>query len=344
MTQTHVSTPSPSPTSVPAPAPTSSAATPPVEPVWIGIDVAKAELVIAERPSGRIWRSGTDPEALEQLTRDLIQCAPQRIIVEPSGGYERALVSALVAAGLPVVPVNPRRAAQFGRSGGVGAKTDPLDAAMLAQYGEAHKPPVRALPDAATQELQAWIDRRRQLIETLRAERLRLELAHPRVRPQIERHVRWLEEELEAAEQAIAEQITASEAWAQQAQLLQSIPGIGKHTAAMLLADLPELGQIEGKGIAALVGVAPLNRDSGTRRGHRSIFGGRAPVRTGLWMPTRTAIIHNPVIRAFYERLIAAGKAKKVAIIACMRKLITICHAILVSQKPWQAPETASAT
>jgi len=311
--------------------------------VFVGIDVATDELVLAERPSGRSWSVPNDPAALAVLAAELQQQAPTRMVLEATGGYERAAVAALQRVGLPIVIANPRQIRQFARSLGRLAKTDRLDAAVLAHYAEAVQPPIRPAIDAATQELDGWVTRRRQLVQQIAAERLRLTSAHPSVRPGVERHIEWLEEELAAVEQAIEEQLAQSSTFASKAALLQSVPGIGPVSAAVLVAQVPELGQIDAKALAALIGVAPLNRDSGQQRGKRCTWGGRAHVRTALFLPTRTARLHNPVIRAFYQRLIKAGKLKMVALIACMRKLLTICNAILASQQPWN-PEANPAT
>ena len=313
------------------------------EAVFVGIDVAKDELVIAERPSGRTWSVRNEPAALAELATALAQLTPVRVVLEATGGYERAAVAALHAAAVPVVVANPRQVRHFARSIGRLAKTDALDAAVLAQFAEAVPLPVRAPLDAATQELDGWVERRRQVVEQLAAERLRRASAHPNVRPRVVRHIEWLEEELAAVEQEIAEHLAESSALAEKAALLDSVPGIGPVTAAMLVAQVPELGRIEPKALAALIGVAPLNRDSGKLRGKRSTWGGRAAVRTALYMPTRTACRHNPVIRAFYQRLINAGKPPLVAVIACMRKLLTICNAIVASQQPWN-PDFKPAT
>ena len=313
------------------------------EAVFVGIDVAKDELVIAERPSGRTWSVPNAPAALTKLATELAQLTPVRVVLEATGGYERAAVAALHAAAVPVVVANPRQVRHFARSLGQLAKTDALDAAVLAQFAEAVALPVRAPLDAATQELDGWVERRGQLVQQLGAERLRLASAHPNVRPRVVRHIEWLEEELAAVEQQIAEHLAESSALAEKAALLDSVPGIGAVTAAMLVAQVPELGRIEPKALAALIGVAPLNRDSGKLRGKRGTWGGRAAVRTALYMPTRTACRHNPVIRAFYRRLIDAGKPPLVAVIACMRKLLTICNAIVASQQPWN-PDIKPAT
>jgi transposase len=312
--------------------------------VFVGIDVAKDELVVAVRPSGRTWSVPNEPATLTALATELHQHAPVRVVLEATGGYERAAVTALQAVRLPVAVVNPRQVRQFARSTGRLAKTDTIDAGILAHYGEAVHPPVAAPIDAATQELDGWVERRRQVVQQRTAERLRLATAHPSLRPRIQRHIEWLEEDLEAVERTIAELLKQSSTLARTAELLDSVPGIGLKTAAVLVSQVPELGRIDGKALAALIGVAPLNRDSGKLRGKRSCWGGRANVRAALYMPTRTACRWNPVIRALYDRLIDAGKPKLVAIVACMRKLLTICNAMVASGKPWDpAIRTATA-
>ena len=303
--------------------------------VFVGIDVAKDELVIAVRPSGRTWSVPYETAALADLATELQQPAPTSIVLEATGGYERAAVAALQARGLPVAVVNPRQVRQFARSLGRLAKTDRLDAGVLAHYAEAIQPPVQVPLDAATQELDGWVERRQALVQTRTAERLRLATAHPSVRPRVERHIEWLDEEIDAVEKVIAELVKGSSELSHKAALLDSVPGIGLTTAAVLVSQVPELGRIEAKGLAALIGVAPLNCDSGTMRGKRRCWGGRSNVRAALFKPTETATIHNPIIRAFYQRLRDAGKTYLMAIVACMRKLLTICNAIIASGKPW---------
>jgi transposase len=310
----------------------------PVDPsaaVFVGIDVAKDELVVAERPSGRTWSVPNEAAALAGLAAELQHQAPTGIVLEATGGYERAAVAALQARGLPVAVVNPRQVRQFARSVGRLAKTDALDAGVLAHYAQASQPPAQAPIDAATQELDGWVERRRALIQQRRAERLRRATAHPSVRPRVERHIEWLDEEIDAVEKVIAELVKQSSTFAHKAALLDSVPGIAFTTAAMLVSQVPELGRIAAKALAALIGVAPLNCDSGSMRGKRSCWGGRGDVRAALFLPTQTACIHNPVLRTFYRRLKDAGKTHMVAIVACMRKLLTICNAIIASGKPW---------
>jgi transposase len=259
-------------------------------------------------------------------------------VLEATGGREGPTVAALAAAGLPVAVVNPRQVRDFARAVGQLAKTDVLDAQILAHFAEAIHPTPRLLPDAQAQELAALLARRRQLIQMQTAERQRLDTALPRVKPQIERHLAWLEAELTDLDQTLHEQVQASPLWREQENLLRSVPGIGPTTALTLLADLPELGRLDRKAIAALVGVAPLSCESGTWRGRRIVWGGRARVRSALYMATLVASRFNPIITAFYQRLCAAGKPKKVALTACMHKLLTILNALVRQGIPWSAP------
>jgi transposase len=311
-------------------------------PVWIGIDVAKAHLDVAVRPSGEQWRCSTEEPALDELTRRVQALQPTRIVLEATGGLETPLVSRLAAAGLPVVVVNPRPVRDFAKALGRLAKTDALDAQVLAHFAAAVETPVRALPDAATRELQALLARRRQVVEMLTAEKNRQARATARVRPQLTAHIAWLEGQLGELEQELDTAIRESPAWQAQDTRLRSGPGVGPGLSRTLLAALPELGDLKTKQLAALVGVAPLNRDSGTWRGHRSIWGGRAPVRAMLYMATLAATRCNPTIRAYYERLLAAGKPRKVALVACMHKLLRIRHAVVRDQTDWRAPVAVS--
>jgi transposase len=256
-------------------------------------------------------------------------------VLEATGGREGPAVAALAAAGLPVAVVNPRQVRDFARAIGQLAKTDVLDAQVLAHFAQVIHPTPRPLPDEQAQELTALMARRRQLIQMQTAERQRLDTALPRVRSQIQRHLAWLEAELADLDQSLHNQVQASPVWRERENLLRSVPGIGPTTALTLLAELPELGQLDRKAIAALVGVAPLSCESGTWRGRRIVWGGRARVRTALYMATLVASRHNPRIAAFYGRLCAAGKPKKVALIACMHKLLTILNAIVRQGSPW---------
>jgi len=306
--------------------------------VWIGIDVAKAHLDIAVRPSGEQWRSGADDAALTALAARLQTLAPTLVVLEATGGLQTRVASVLGAAGLPVAVVNPRQVRDFAKATGRLAKTDALDAQVLAQFAEAVRPAVRPLADAQTQALQALLSRRRQVVEMLTAEKQRLGQAPAPVRRQITEHIHWLERSLAEVDRDLDQAIRTSPVWRAKEQLLRSVPGVGPVLSRTLLASLPELGTLRRRQIAALVGVAPLNRDSGTRRGKRACWGGRAPVRAVLYMATLAATRCNPTLKAFYERLCAAGKLPKVALTACMHKLLGILNAMMQHQTRWQAP------
>lgn len=303
---------------------------------FIGIDVAKAQVDIAVRPTGETWTSPTDEAGLAALVQRLQPVRPTLIVLEATGGWEIPVAGALATAGLPVAVVNPRQVRAFAKATGRLAKTDRLDAQVLAQFAEAVRPTPRPLPDATAQELSAVLARRRQLIEMLTAEKHRLSHALARVQPDIRAHIAWLEKRLARADDDLATLIRTSPLWREQDDLLQSVPGVGPVLATTLLAELPELGTLSRQQVAALVGVAPLNHDSGTFRGKRRIWGGRATVRTALYMGALVATRCNPVLKAFYHRLLAAGKAKKVALVACMRKLLTMLNAMLKHRTPWR--------
>lgn len=309
--------------------------------MFIGIDVAKRELAVAVRPSGERWTVGTDPASMAGLMARLQAMAVALIVLEPTGGYEIPIVAALSAAQLPVVVVNARQVRKFAGAIGKLAKTDAIDAAVLAHFAEAVKPEVRPLADELTQTLQGWLGRRRQLLEMLHAEEQRLPMAPRGVRPQIQQHIEWLRAQLRDTNGQLQTQVRSSAVWREHEDLLRSVPGVGPILATTLLADLPELGRLNRKQIAALVGVAPLNRDSGQYRGRRRTWGGRAPVRATLYMAAVASVRCNPVIRAFYDRLCAAGKPKKLALTACMRKLLTILNAMMRRQVGW-APTLAA--
>jgi transposase len=266
------------------------------------------------------------------------------IVLEASGGWELAAVAALAAAKLPVAVVNPRQVHDFAKAVGQLAKTDRLDAQILARFGEAVRPEPRPLADADAQALAALLARRRQVIGMRTAERQRLGTALPTVRPRIEAHLAWLEQELAELDDDLGRRLRQSPLWRERAELLRSVPGVGPVVALSLVAELPELGQLDRKRIAALVGLAPLARDSGTLRGKRLVWGGRGRVRAALYMATLVATRFNPVIRQFYERLLKAGKAKKVALTACMHKLLLILNAIVRANAPWRQPETSAAS
>lgn len=301
----------------------------------IGIDVAKAELVLSARPTLERWTESNTATGIERVVSRLQALAPERIVLEATGGYERAVTAALAAAGLPVVVVNPRQVRAFAKATGQRAKTDRLDAEVLALFAERVQPEVRPLSDAATTELAALLLRRRQLTDMLVAERNRLALAGRVVRKSLTKHIAYLERELRLTEAELAEQIEASPVWRAKDDMLQSVPGVGPVASHTLLADLPELGTLTRRQIAALAGVAPVAHDSGAMRGKRAIAGGRAHVRTVLYMATLVATKHNAVIRAHYRHLLAAGKLKKVALVACMRKLLVLLNAMLRDHRPW---------
>jgi transposase len=303
---------------------------------FIGLDVAKAQLEFACRPSGETGAVVNDDAGIRELVTRCQALAPTLIVLEATGGYEAAVVAALATAGLPLVVANPRQVRDFAKATGQLAKTDALDAQVLALFAERVRPTPRLLPDEAVQALDALLTRRRQLVEMLTAERNRLLIARPAVRRDLQQHIRFLERRLREADDDLHRAVKASPVWRVKDDLLQSVPGVGRVVSLTLLAELPELGRVSHKEIAALVGVAPLNRDSGTRRGKRLVYGGRAPVRAALYMAALVASTWNPAIRAFYQRLRAAGKPAKVALTACMRKLLIILNAIARSGTPWQ--------
>ena len=305
-------------------------------PLFVGIDGAKATLEIALRPSAQTWQVIYDDPHVEAFVTQLNELSPTLIVVEATGGLERSLVAALVAARLPVIVINPRQARDFAKAIGRLAKTDRIDAQVLAHYGEAIRPSFRPLPDADTQQLRALVDRRRQLVDMMTAEQSRLNTSPARVRDSIEAHLAWLQQQLASLDDDLDDMLQSSPIWRERDDMLQSTPGVGPVLSRTLMSQLPDLGDLNRKEIAALVGVAPFNRDSGTWRGRRTIWGGRAAVRSVLYMSTLVATRHNPVIREFYERLLAAGKAKKVALSACMRKLLTILNAMVKNQQRWQ--------
>lgn len=305
-------------------------------PLYVGIDVARATLVVAQRPAAAVWTLSNDDPGAAALVRRLRPLQPTVIVLEATGGYERTVVVALAAAGLPVVVANPRQVRDFARSTGALAKTDPIDAHILALFGERLHPEPRPVPDAALHALEAVVTRRRQLLDMLTAERNRLEHAPPAVRPDLLRHIHWLERRVAKLDRDLDAKIQASPLWRATDNLLQSAPGVGPTVSRTLLSSLPELGRLNHKQIAALVGLAPMARDSGRWRGRRRITGGRAPVRAALYMATLVATRHNPVIRTFYARLLAAGKPKKLALTACMHKLLTILNAMVKANTAWR--------
>lgn len=309
-------------------------------PLYIGLDVAKAHIDLASHPTGDAQRFPHDEAGLSALVAFLRPRQPTLVVLEATGGQETDVAAALALAGLPVAVVNPRQVRDFARALGRLAKTDALDAAVLARFADGVRPEPRPLPDATHQQLMALVTRRRQLVEMLTAERNRLPMAQGRIRRDLQAHIHFLEQRVKDANDDLRTSLRRSPLWRATDQLLRSVPGIGPTTAAVLIAELPELGRLSRQAVAALVGVAPLNCDSGTRVGPRTIWGGRATVRGTLYMATLVATRYNPVIRAFYRRLITAGKPRKVALIAAMRKLLTILNAIIKAQRPW-SPQTA---
>ena len=304
--------------------------------MFVGIDVSKARLDVAVRPTGETFDVSNTPQGIAHLVDRLQALRPVLVVLEPTGGFEQPAVLALAERRLPVVVVNARQIRDFARATGRLAKTDKIDAAVLAQFAEAVRPQLRALPDPEQRSLDALVARRVQLVEMVTAERNRLQ--HTRnaaVRANIHAHLAFLERQLDQMERELLRAIETSSALKMRFDLMVTVPGVGKVTAATLLGDLPELGNLGNREIAALVGVAPMNRDSGQIRGRRSTWGGRSSVRRVLYMAVVSAIRCNPVIRSMYERLRIAGKPAKVAIVACMRKLIVMLNAMLRSGTPW---------
>ena len=306
-------------------------------PIFVGIDVAKAQVDVAVRPTDDRWEIPYDDAGIDQLVSQLKSLGPTVVLVEASGGLELPLVAALATEELPVVVVNPRQVRDFARATGKLAKTDALDAAVLAHFAEAVRPPVRPLRDAETQVLNSLVARRHQVMTMLVSEKNRLiSTATVAVRPRIEAHIAWLERELDDLGEDLRQTLRQSPLWREKDDLLRTVPGVGEQLSLTLLAYLPELGTLNRRQIAALVGVAPFNRDSGALRGKRTVWGGRARIRGALYMGALVASRFNPVIRDFYQRLLAAGKPKKLALTACMRKLLVILNSMLKHRSPWR--------
>jgi transposase len=316
--------------------------------VYVGVDVSKDRF--------DVWLRWSEPErhdtffvphndaGIDTLVSRLVEERTELVILEATGGFERAVVAALAAEGLPVAVVNPRQARDFARATGRLAKTDRIDAEVLARFAEAVRPVPKPLPDEEIRALRGILARRRQLLGMLTAENNRLPSATKPVAKRIAAHIRWLEKELERTDRDLDAAIKSSPALRENEALLRSVPGVGPVLAWTLLAEVPELGTLTPKRLAALVGVAPLNRDSGTFRGRRGVWGGRADVRAALYMGALVAARRNPVIREFYERLLGAGKPKKVALVACMRKLLAILNAVLKHRTPWRSPHALLAS
>lgn len=300
---------------------------------YVGIDIAKDSLEVAIHGEATSWQVTNDPTGIRQLTQKLLKLSPKLVVFEATGGFEMPLFIQLDAAGLPAAPVNARQVRNFARSTGKLAKTDRLDARVIAHFGEAIKPLPRHVPE--TQELKAIQSRRGQLLEMINAETNRLSGAPISLRQRLEVHIQWLHQELEGNDRELAEQIARHPSWQAKVEILKSAPGVGPVLSKTLIAQLPELGDLNRRQIASLVGVAPLNHDSGTQQGKRTVWGGRASVRQVLYMATLVATRCNRVISQFYQRLIRSGKSKKVALIACTRKLLTILNAMLKHHTPW---------
>lgn len=308
-----------------------------IEETFVGIDVSKMALDVNQWEQEAVERYANDAEGIATIVKGLnAQSAITLIVVEASGGFERALVSECVAAGLPIVVINPTRVRNFARALGQLAKTDKIDARVIAHFAQLIRPEVRELAGSDQQYIKALVTRRRQLIDMQTAEKNRRSSINPSLLSRLEKHIAWIANELAEIETELADWIDQNITWREKRDLLESVPGVGKVTAFTLLAELPELGTMSRQKIAALVGLAPFNRDSGRFRGRRHIFGGRSDVRSVLYMASLSGIRYNSVLRAFYERLIAKGKLFKVAITACMRKLLTILNAMIRDGSPWQ--------
>ena len=308
------------------------------EGIYVGIDVAKAQVDVAVRPTDDSWEVSYDDVGVRQLVSRLKALEPVMVLLEASGGLELPLVAALATEELPVVVVNPRQVRDFARATGKLAKTDSLDAAVLAHFAEVVRPTARPLRDAETQALNSLAARRHQVMTMLVSEKNRLSIATVAVRPRIEAHIAWLERELADLDEGLRQTLRQSPVWREKDDLLRTVPGVGEQLSLTLLAYLPELGTLNRRQVAALVGVAPFNRDSGTLRGKRTVWGGRARIRAALYMGALVGSRFNPVIRDFYQRLLAAGKPKKLALTACMRKLLVILNSMLKHCSPWCDP------
>lgn len=314
-----------------------------LEPFFVGIDVSKSQLDVNIRPANESCRFTNDEGGREQLLSFLLDRRPELVVLEATGGLEIPIASILGAAGIPLAVVNPRQVRDFAKALGQLAKTDHIDAQVLAHFADAVRPKVRVLRDEQSQALQDFVTRRRQLIEMLTMEKARLTMARPNVVKDIRVHIGWLEKRLGRADDDLAKFIRATPLWRERDELYRSVPGIGSVTSMTLLSHLPELGSLNGKEICALAGLAPFNTDSGSKRGRRVVWGGRAAVRAALYMAVISGIRCNPIIKAFYTRLRAAGKPPKVALTACMRKLLAILNAMAKSNRRWESDRIAMA-
>ena len=303
---------------------------------FVGIDVSKSTLDVDAYPTANPVSFANDEAGRSDALAALRKLHPTLIVVEATGGLETPMAAMLAAEGLSIAVVNPRQVRDFAKALGILAKTDRVDAHVLARFGQAIRPEARPRPSQESSELAALLVRRRQLVEMVTAENNRLQSAAPRVAKAIRTHVIWMQKRLAEVDHDLDDMIRASPVWQHKAALMESVPGVGRVTATALLAQLPELGKLSNKQISGLVGVCPYNRDSGTLRGRRAIWGGRANVRAALYMAALVASRHNPVLKAFYQRLVAAGKPKKAALVACMRKLLTMLNAMIKHDKPWK--------
>ncbi len=309
---------------------------------WVGIDVSKASLDIYLRPNGKQFQVSNQTSGIVELVGQLQTFNIQQVILEASGGLELETAQALQEQGYAISIINPRQGRNFAKASGKLAKTDRIDAAVLAHFGEAMQPAITVLSSVNEQALQEAVTRRRQLVEMLTAEKNRQSSLRGKMRQSVEEHLEWLKERIRELDREIEELSQAQEKWRSRITILKSVPGIGNVIATTLVAALPELGQVSDKRISALVGVAPFNRDSGKYRGSRTIWGGRSSVRAVLYMGTLVAVQHNPVLKAFYARLLTQGKAKKVALTACMHKLLRILNAMIRDGQTWQSPASTS--
>jgi transposase len=305
--------------------------------IFVGIDISKAWLDVALYEREETLRSANDDAGIAKLVKRMQELQPGLIVLEPTGGFEMLVVAELTHAGLPVVVVNAKRIRDFARATGRLAKTDKLDAKVLAHFAAAIRPAVRSLRSEEEEQLTALLTRRRQVLDMLTVEKNRLVTVRAKMRTSIKAHIEWLSNSLKELDEEIEDFIENTPLWKEKDALLQSVPGVGPVTAATLLGMLPELGILNRQEIAALVGVAPVNKDSGKKRGKRRIYGGRADIRSVLYMAALAAKKFNPVIRAFYERLIKQGKEKKVALTACMRKLLVILNAMMRTNQAWHS-------
>jgi transposase len=308
--------------------------------IFIGIDVSKVWLDVAVHEQEETFRAGNEDAGIANLVKRMKELGPTLIVLEPTGGFEKLVVAELTHAGLPVVVVNAKRVRDFARATGRLAKTDKLDAKVLAHFAAAIRPALRSLRSEEEEQLTALLTRRRQIVDMLTEEKNRLVTVRAKMRTDIEAHIQWLANSLKDLDKEIEDFVEGTPLWKEKDALLQSVPGVGPVTSATMLGMLPELGKLNRQRIAALVGVAPVNKDSGKKQGKRRVYGGRADVRSVLYMAALAAKKFNPVIKSFYEKLIKEGKEKKVALTACMRKLLVILNAMMRTGQPWRTQTT----